>query len=36
MYRLGCSAAVGGLYLAPWLHVWFSYGIPKITKVVLP
>ena len=30
------TAGVGGFYLAPWIHIWFEKGIPRILKVVLP
>jgi len=29
---MGVSFAVGGFYLAPWIHLWFSKGIPMIAK----
>lgn len=36
LYRMGCSMAVGGLYLAPWIHIWFEKGIPTIAKKLIP
>jgi len=33
---MGCGFAVGGFYLAPWLHVWFGKGIPCIARSVFP
>ena len=35
LYRIGCSVAVGSLYLAPWIHIWFEKGIPMIAKSVV-
>ena len=32
MYRLFTSGLVGGVYLAPWIHIWFSKGIPMISQ----
>ena len=33
--RLAISFSVGGFYLAPWIHIWFSKGIPFFTQRIV-
>ena len=30
--RMAVGFAVGGFYLAPWIHIWFSKGIPAVVS----
>ena len=32
---MAISFSVGGFYLAPWIHIWFSKGIPMIANKIV-